>query len=147
MCRRVEARAIGCWTTCSMYASGPSIATRSNHNILLQYRTYLYLSVSFIISISFCFCLLFLHFIGRIWTTLYNPQRLFHNVKFEGSNGRIFKSWLLFLDLCKLVHTNSRGQEHYCNLLTKHPHIGTIRSNFLYPKTCGNICCAILLLV
>ena len=79
---------------------GPSIATRSNHNIFLQYRlSCLYLSVSFIISISFCFCLLVLYFIGRIWTTLglYNPQGLFHhNVKFEGSNGRVFKFWLLF---------------------------------------------------
>ena len=48
VCRRVEAWAVvGCWTTCSMYAGGSSIATRSNHNILLQYRltcTSIYLS-------------------------------------------------------------------------------------------------------
>ena len=46
VCCRVEARAVvGCWTTCSMYASGPSIATRSNHNSLLRYRlTCIYLS-------------------------------------------------------------------------------------------------------
>ena len=43
----------------------------------------------YIIILKFLFCLLFIYFIGRISTTLYNPQRLFQNVKFEGSYGRI----------------------------------------------------------
>ena len=45
---------------------------------------------------NFLFLFIIFALIGRIWTTLYNPQRLFHNVKFEGSNGRIFKFGCFF---------------------------------------------------
>ena len=148
MCRRVEAWAVvGCWTTCSMYASGPSIATKSNHNILLQYRLTC-ISVGFIISISFCFCLLFLHF----WTNLncfIQSTKVISWCEIRRKWWTYFQVLAAILDLCKLVHTNSRRQGALgnCNLLTKHPPIGTIQSNFLYLKTYRNICWAILLLV
>ena len=124
VCCRVEARAVvGCWTSCSMYASWPSIATRSNHNILPQYRLTCICQV-----FVFVYYFYILSDECEILYTIHKGYFIMWNLK-EVMD--VFSNFGCYFGIMQIsAHTHSRGQGHYCNLLTKHPLTGTIRSNF-----------------